>query len=1118
MNNEYSNWLGKFLFKRGRLLEPDGRELYRYRTTEKEYKELIGFLRDFIAAIVDTDNLAHLAESQHFCQLFVLYSAEWWRRRYDGTGFSWDPIIHNINGNPASWNQQQRSRCIETGFRLWKVQLRQHGGLRYIISVALQGGLPVKLLAEGRGAIGHVLNRVLSLASDSIATQQDIEVWVESLHNRLPISYRQPAIYLLLADIVITVLRLKEEANLVDSSMAIHQLNERIPDWRDRFPLPIEDEYAQSLIAQLLCEAVTLKASSPSLLFPLKRQLENHGNDWRLYSFLECPEIIETQKIAIFFNISSEDIPQRAELTLRAAEQRKSVRMRRLAGQEKYRLERIPMELQGNSAAAAHVLELSASDGRIWNTIASRGEELDDELPWIFSATEPNIFLRQGGGKVVEPTALIALPQGWSVHPDQGSDCEERAVLSHFSRGLWRIRGTVQVLNTSGNSYKISTNRAEAVEDSYAWQGTRLWYDFHSPSQAFLGRPRLIKILPDGRQKPVDRTPHFGDPGNNSVSASQGPVIARYPASGELRWRSRMVLLPENAWLAMDSQSAISGTLYLHNWGAVNGRILTPGVTMEVRKEANHTLALETTVAAGERSPEKLELELFWQHTTYPVRLALPFPAKGVRAFDCDGNEWKSGTKVTIQQLSGSRIIIYKGQKSPHVALLLETSLDHSTRTFPLQKLQNFLQIILRPQDYIEEIQHLLSSDDDLDAVVTLNIIVDGFEHYRLSVARYAAHLKQQENVVSMNDSMRAKLKAESKTIPPMKALNLVQVEDESCVLPEAEGEFGMWSFNPESQTPGPWLIYPDPASPLAVRPLLWPVDGEMQEESTIARAIGLSNFHERQKALGTVVDELASDFLHPGWIDIEQLAGKLSHLSLTSLDIWRVLARSARGMVTLVLRLGGLPFNHCSRFPQELPFTWEVVPFSAWKEGISSLGVQCNTLYGEASGETIMRIHLQDVCDKITADFPALQYMLGIAMADFVPEGHQVVLALRQGLAPQAKAMLFTDDDCHLQNLLRHHSEDEWPTGCEDVLRRARANEVFRSYLCTENLGFRDPVINLPLLLAVQCATGHAHEWLQNPARIRMLRACRSFDPDWFAEAFNLTIARCLADGLLDQ
>ena len=32
------------------------------------------------------------------------------------------------------------------------------------------------------------------------------------------------------------------------------------------------------------------------------------------------------------------------------------------------------------------------------------------------------------------------------------------------------------------------------------------------------------------------------------------------------------------------------------------------------------------------------------------------------------------------------------------------------------------------------------------------------------------------------------------------------------------------------------------------------------------------------------------------------------------------------------------------------------------------------------------------------------------------------------------------------------------------------------------------------------------------------MLRACRSFDPDWFAEAFNLTIARCLADGLLDQ
>ncbi len=1117
MDNNISLWLGKFLFKRGRLLEPDGRDLYRYRMTEREFSELEQLLRALIAALSPVESLNHLSRKQYFCQLFVLYCAEWWRRRYDGTGFSWDPIVRDLKGNPAAWSHQQRSGCVERGFRLWKVQLRQHGGLRYMISVALQGGLPVRLLAEGRGAVGQVLKRVLSLASSSTATQEDIEGWVASLQNRLPLSYRQPAIYLLLADIVVTVLRLKQEANLVASNHAIAQLNERTPDWRERFPLPIEDEHAQNLIAQLLCEAATLGTATSSVLFPLKRQLEKKGLLWNVFSVLECPGMTDAKTLAKFFNIAPDDLPQHAQLTLRAGEQRKSVRIRRLAGQEKYRLERAPWELQGTHATKNHTLELSAPDGRVWNAIASRGEEMDDELPWLFSTADTPLFLRQGGGKVAESEALLALPHGYFIPPDQECHCEEQGSLSEISRKLWKIRGTFQVQNELGDTYKISTNRAEGSEETYAWQGKRLWYDFLSPSQAFLGQPRLYRILPEGSQRAVDGQPHFSCPGNSLATSSQGPVIARYSVNGELRWRSRMVLLPEDAQLTMDSRNAVAGTLYLRNWGVVNGRILTPGVDVAIRKEGDCALALDVSVAEGGRSPEQLEVELFWPQTTYPVRMALPFPAQGVRAFGGDGTEWENKTTVTTQQLLGSRIIVHKSRNNTHVVLQLRTNQDQSTRTFVLQALPNSLHITLRPLDYLEDIQHLLASNDNLDALVTLEIIADGGEQFRLNVARYAAHLKQQENMVALNDSARAKLATGLLAAPSVRAINLVQVGDITSTLPQGEGEHGKWSFDPHTRSPGPWLLYPDPQCSLAIRPLLWPVEGESLAESNMAKAISICSSGERKRALNQVVNELASDFLHPSWSELEQLIGKLSHLPLTSLDICRALARSAKGMAALALRLGGIPFEYCRRFSLELPFTWEAVHFSAWKDALTALAVQFGTMYGEKAGKALMRIHLTGVCDKIAADYPSLQYVFGILRAGFDPEAQQVTLALRFGLAPQARAWLFEGDDCHLQRLLRHHSEDEWPTGCEHVLRQARLDSAFLPYLCPENYGFRDAVINLPLLLAAQCATGNSHEWLQDTTRIRLLRTCRSFDPDWFAEAFNLTIARCFADGLLD-
>jgi len=71
-------------------------------------------------------------------------------------------------------------------------------------------------------------------------------------------------------------------------------------------------------------------------------------------------------------------------------------------------------------------------------------------------------------------------------------------------------------------------------------------------------------------------------------------------------------------------------------------------------------------------------------------------------------------------------------------------------------------------------------------------------------------------------------------------------------------------------------------------------------------------------------------------------------------------------------------------------------------------------------------------------------------------------------------------------------------------------------SYLHTPSIAEQDGVINLPILLALSAASLPTGVDLGNPSRIDALRTHYSFDPEWFDEAFNQTIARLLADGII--
>jgi hypothetical protein len=1119
--NDLTLWKQNLLMRHG-LSEPDGRALYQYRVTYREFRMLELFLK--LEAQKAGGKLRKVAQRGIFAALFVLYGAEWWRQKYDGSGFSWEPILSGLDADPDGWTQNERSACVERGLNGWKLQLRRHGGLRFLGTVAVQGGLPLRLLAEARGGIGQVLSRVLQLAKGSQIPQENLASWVESLQTMLPRSYRQSEIFVLLADVAWTTLWLKDKARLTPGVDAIALLDERVPDWRGSFPLPIEDKVAQGLIDQLVKQAVAIRPERQALCLPLERTLERDSPGvWHLRSSLTLPESIQSAELGKLFGESEDGLPRTAELELRADDASLETSLRRMISHKSYRVERSPWGFSGAEAWAEHVLRLSALDGRVWSVTAPRGEALDDELPWVFEVGELGCrFIRQGGGPIAATEALVALAPQWNASPLPGATAVDEGRLAFCDRRIVRVRGTILAERPGGLSCRIRIGHAGGLDENFEWHGNRSWLDFKQPAMAFRGVPTLYSVSAEGTRTKVDGKPGWGAAHEQcGITQPLGPVTARYPATGEVKHRTRMLILPPIATLKFEFNDVRSGAIRFVGWKAVHALPSNGDVRHSCRVDGAD-LILDVAVDDDARTPERLEVELRWANCPATARVAVPFPAKGVRAVGGSGKELPSSTTVAVQELMGIRLHVLSGSPGAACSLELTAKGGRLTRTHNLKCSPEALGLEVKLPDYRRDIQELLSSDDSPDALVQVAIRLNGQFSFSMNVARYAIKLVREAECVRLQVDGSANFAPEEIRALPVMAARLELPGDEAEPLPLAEGDSdaeGRWAFPPASrQDPGSWLIYPSPDSTIPFRPTLWSIKGDLGHVGDLGEAMGHSSEDERSKALDAVIYTLANDYMHPRWSQVEQLAGQLGHLPLVTLDIWRRFAHSPLAMASLAFRLGNFPHGFVLRFSDELPFVWESVPFSSWRFAMSSLLHQCKQQCGDEAGTTVALTWLQSRIKDLQSNHGALAYVLGIASAAVDPAVAQQVQGLRLGLGPGARKYMLEGDQSPLMTLRRTHAEDNWPFELSAFIAKARAEENMDEFLYTPELNFQEGVINLPLHLAIQVATCRTTFLLENPMLVHDLRTHRAFDPDWFDEAFNYTIAYCLSRGFMDR
>ncbi len=217
-----NQWISDFLFQRG-LQEPDGRTLFAYKTSSEEFESLRQLLQNLPAG-------QHT--STRYPQAWLLFAAEWWKREYPGGAWRWGPLCEAAGQRELS--HEKTRKLVIDGRGLWRLQTAiKNEGKRFIGLVAVNGGLPMRLVESAQGGLSGLLRMVTEQALRYGLQDDQLRQAIEAQAALLPACYQQAPVYELLDNLVKAVLYIRKTYVLQDSQDPIAKLQEECPQWED---------------------------------------------------------------------------------------------------------------------------------------------------------------------------------------------------------------------------------------------------------------------------------------------------------------------------------------------------------------------------------------------------------------------------------------------------------------------------------------------------------------------------------------------------------------------------------------------------------------------------------------------------------------------------------------------------------------------------------------------------------------------------------------------------------------------------------------------------------------------------------------------------------------------
>ncbi|WP_287206820.1 STY4851/ECs_5259 family protein [Mesorhizobium sp.] len=964
------DWLRKFLGAR-KLTHPDERPLYRYRMADSEYEQAKKILRQLASAgrLMQPDDRAGA--------LFVAYCAEWFRRESESTFLRWDDPAPDLFPFVPYASKQA---LTTSGLAYWQRPLRRSAYAReFLLTVALEGGFPVRILAEGaRGWLKEYLRAVMRRAiAWRVDTPDEILSIAEEERGRMRKSYQHDDFVALCSELVTRLLELRAKAE-AESHSGIRNsalLDAKHPGWRDELPIyvPAEDE---PLVAELLTGLLDEKMTGLTTEgVEVRRYLVKRNGEWHpALQLLADGEIPPAKLPGLSGQGRARAIPT-GELGNHFAGE-VALLEPPTGEQRRWRVRpymRTAKLLTDFPFAAPITATLSSPDGAPYPWTWPRGEALRSDV-LVFEPDEGSTpqepllrFSRSGSVSSPAKSLYVLVPHDWIVEPATEGAVTEIEDVPRLGRKLARLTAAAYFRSGENEAVRFkvepdSDAREHGLElSSLADAGFGLADD----GWELVATP-VRPLIHEARKQP--RLPGTGELFVRCPGGKWTPLSGPLNGAGlvELSWRDpvaniqierrQLALVPGGARIIGTMKNALSGEIRLEG---------LPGWTATVREAACAVEAADASILSirfSGRPVYRLPMMLR-PPAGQPFDVIVSLVGRDAVVALADGAILAPGRQIDVGALRGAvavaprRTVIHlaaKGSKSGGVKTVVDGEL-------PLGVLRS-------------AIDETLATLPDQDDLVEIDFIGDSRPPIRISRYRH-------EQLARDGGMVR--------WLPPSGPSNIATVA-RMILDPRHEhalehAEEGVWRL-PE-RCKGPCLVYLKDGVDVVSRPV--PVaqpDSPATYAGALMSALAMADYEERQRAVMDALARLGGGEARTDDLKwLRDAATNLNGLPASAFDALKLLPSSPETLIQLLLSARDVGERSIIwALQNELPFLWLAQPLRAWWSVIdrqyTALANALESALGKEKAMNEAVAWLRGVCRDLTVLEPALETIFSMA------------------------------------------------------------------------------------------------------------------------------------------
>ncbi|WP_240545162.1 STY4851/ECs_5259 family protein [Sinorhizobium fredii] len=996
-----SSWTTAFLSKRN-LKAPNGQPFHRYRMTDEEFSEAGVVLRGLAA------RRKLIPDQRTACGVFAAFCAEWFRREATSTFRKWDALAPDIF--PAIHGNQKREMA-ENGLRFWRRPLLKiNGANEYLLSLALEGGVPVKVIAdEGAGWLRDYLRHLLrfALAGHEVAA---VRGYAHDESYRIKLSYRNDAFVDLCAELAAEVAKWRTvvESEAIAGIDPVSFLDAKYPTWKDSIPVYLPtgaDSAARVLLTGLIAEKIEAFSSHG---IGCERFLSLEGGVWQPALRIQATGDIPMGRLpgvstatrwrATPAGILADYLPSQLALFEPPSDDQQSWRVRPLAD-----LSRMIVGFPLSATVSVNITANNSVQAFDWpnGQRATSDVLVFDEVE---SSETPTLLrlVKTGSSSLPSKKLFVLVPAAWTI---EGSDEAVGRIWRVADRKLIEVTGTCYLSEggvTEGGRYRVqagSEQRDETIElTSRSSPGISTAGDFD-----VMEAPVRLVVTRNGAPRPIERDELF-------VRQSGGPWRAlpggEIPDVGmvELSWRDPKsnIQIEKRRIAVVPAGASVKGLLTTPTTGRISLAEL-PGWTLALSNVANAVsrndagnILIEFSGKPNYRLPALLE-----PPEGKPIPILVPVAARDSVIVNGDGEVVDAGQQMDLASLRGSRAI------SSHKSVLVISRKGSKSQDISVEVDGEFAISTLK-----SAIEQIMASVEHQDVKLDMHFVGDSRQPIRL--ARYRWDRPRQERGAVIFSTVGVAV------CRPVLAPEVERMLD----------HFQPDRFSLPEDVYGPCLVYLRDGPDILTRPLLLIGAAEVPAfpSGSLRTALCLRNYSELQTAIAERLGKLWCD---PNAIEdlayIRTLVGNLDGLPPTAFEALKNLPHHPKTLVRLLLGAA----DDKSRvavwgLQGQLPFIWLGIPLECWKCAFDFERSTIENALAQVPGSDEFRLEIlvRYFRDKLAS------------LVDIEPSLAAVFSALDFPLAPRTKP---------LENIIEDFIKDQRSRETEDSSHVVRAAPLAR-------------------------------------------------------------------------